>query len=104
MTREEARQRWADIRERRTPPPGGEETAAFQARVVAFLEETAVRHPGEKVGVVTHGGVLRMVMAHALGLPVDRRSPFDFGNCSVTVIDWADRIKIEVVNCTGELM
>jgi len=40
-------------------PPGGESRRELLARVRAALAAAARRHPGERVLVVTHGGVLR---------------------------------------------
>jgi len=50
----------------------GESLAAHRARVLAALREIAVRHPGQRVLVVAHGGTLRRAQEAALGeaLPV----------------------------------
>ena len=50
--------------------PQGESTRQFHARVMADLQEIAHRHAGERVVVVTHGGVLDMVWrsVHQLSL------------------------------------
>ncbi|HZE87376.1 MAG TPA: histidine phosphatase family protein [Methylomirabilota bacterium] len=34
------------------------------ARVITFLRETAVTHPGKTILVTTHGGILRMLLIH----------------------------------------
>lgn len=41
---------------------------AFQARVVAGLEEIVAAHPGQKVAVFCHGGVINVWATHVLGL------------------------------------
>ena len=50
-------------------PPGGEPLAEFQARVVTALERIVQRHCGEHLLIVAHGGVIRMMVAHVLGMP-----------------------------------
>ncbi|MDH4228792.1 MAG: histidine phosphatase family protein [Nitrospirota bacterium] len=56
---------WCDPR---FSPPGGESFATLAARALACLGELPPRHPGLPIAVVTHGGVLRAVLADALGL------------------------------------
>ncbi|HRI18916.1 MAG TPA: histidine phosphatase family protein [Burkholderiaceae bacterium] len=57
--------------------PGGESVRAFHARVVGAIEALAARHAGERVAIVTHGGVLDMVFrtVHALPLAGPRACP-----------------------------
>ncbi|HKX06904.1 MAG TPA: histidine phosphatase family protein, partial [Stellaceae bacterium] len=52
-------------------PPGGESPRAVQARLTPFLEEIA--RLGKPAGAVTHKGVIRAVLALALGW--DMREP-----------------------------
>jgi broad specificity phosphatase PhoE len=47
---------------------GGESYLRAQLRVVEALEELARRHPGKRIAVVCHGGVMRAYLAHLLGL------------------------------------
>jgi probable phosphoglycerate mutase len=51
--------------------PGGESVERFHARVVAAVRAVAARHPGRRVAVVTHGGVLDMVWRTVRGQPLD---------------------------------
>jgi broad specificity phosphatase PhoE len=50
------------------PRGGGETFAAFSLRIVEALDRVRRRHAGETVAVVTHGGVIRAALLHALGL------------------------------------
>jgi broad specificity phosphatase PhoE len=52
--------RWADV--------GGVDPAAFQRQVVPAVEGVIDRFPGQRVVVVTHGGVLNVYLAHVLGI------------------------------------
>jgi broad specificity phosphatase PhoE len=58
----------------------GEDYAAMAERVLRAIREIAAAHPGDHVLVVAHGGTLRAIHAHALGLSVQahrRRSPVE---------------------------
>ncbi|HEV2373827.1 MAG TPA: histidine phosphatase family protein [Streptosporangiaceae bacterium] len=55
-----AAQRWDVI-------PGAEPSETFAARVHAAVEQLAAAHPGERLAVFTHGGVIGQVLADATG-------------------------------------
>lgn len=44
----------------------------FRERVVNALDELVDAHPGQKVAVSCHGGVINAYLAHVLGLPVSQ--------------------------------
>lgn len=48
--------------------PGGECFRAMQARVLASASILRARHAGENIALVTHGGVVRIILADALGI------------------------------------
>jgi probable phosphoglycerate mutase len=50
--------------------PGGESVVRFHERVTSALRDIARRHAGQRVAVITHGGVLDMVWRTARGLPL----------------------------------
>lgn len=108
MRREEAQAAFPEYRElmRRDPlhtrPEGAESIADQLARVVEALDEYAARHPDEAVGVVTHGGVIRCAVLHALNLTYAQLDQLDFDNCSVTVIEWGTPPLIRTLNCLGD--
>jgi glucosyl-3-phosphoglycerate phosphatase len=62
--RAEIRERWPELYravragEPDVTPPGGESRATFSARVSAAAAELVASHPGERVLVVTHRGVI----------------------------------------------
>ncbi|KRO57606.1 MAG: histidine phosphatase family protein [Ilumatobacteraceae bacterium] len=45
-----------------------EDPSIFKARVVATVEDLIARHPGGRVVVVCHGGVINQYLAHVLGI------------------------------------
>ncbi|MGB4075048.1 alpha-ribazole phosphatase family protein [Pseudomonas sp.] len=50
-------------------PPEGEPLLAFEARVLGAVQRLQALHAGERLLLVTHGGVIRLLLARARGLP-----------------------------------
>lgn len=50
-------------------PPDGEPLADFEARVLEAIERLQRQHAGRHLLLVTHGGVMRLLLARARGLP-----------------------------------
>ena len=70
--------------------PGGESMAEAQARIVAALSELADGSDGQTIAVVSHADMIKSVVAHVLGLPLDKLLQFDVSPASVTRIVWGD--------------
>lgn len=73
-----------------SPMPGGEAPALAARRAHDGLAHIAARHPGERVLVVTHSTLLRLLLCRLFGLPLTRyRTVFPFvRNASITEIGW----------------
>jgi alpha-ribazole phosphatase len=54
------------------PFPGGESLADLERRVMPAFLALVARHPGGRVAVVAHGGTNRVILARALGWPLDQ--------------------------------
>ncbi len=67
------RKMWAVVQEypSRAYFPRGESMRAVQTRVVDAIEELAVMYPGETVAVVFHADLIKMALAHYLGMHLD---------------------------------
>lgn len=50
-------------------PPGGEPLADFEARVLGAVQRLQLRYAGERLLLISHGGVMRLLLAGARGLP-----------------------------------
>jgi probable phosphoglycerate mutase len=87
------------------PIPGEEGNRAFQARLVAALEEIQTRHEAEEtVAVVSHGGSLGMMLAHFLELDPHLPTPFRFGNTSLSAVEFTPRgARLALMNDTCHL-
>lgn len=53
------------------PPPGAESLQVFERRVLDAWRGITLTHGGRRVLVITHGGVIRVILRHVRGLPVD---------------------------------
>lgn len=80
-------------------PPNGETFAQLQQRGVSFVEEILQRHPQGHVLVVTHGGMIRAMLAHVLNMQLKGLFRFNVDYGSVTQLDFCGTVpKIEYVN------
>jgi broad specificity phosphatase PhoE len=66
--------------------PGGESMREAQERAVALVERLGRSHPGETLALVTHGDVIKGVIAHALGIGLDHLHRFDIDPGSVSTL------------------
>ncbi len=73
ITYDQARERFPDVMEdfKFDAPdiiiPNGESKKKFYDRIAAFFDGVADRHPGQRILLVTHGGVLQAMLKHVLG-------------------------------------
>lgn len=71
--------------------PGGESWQKFQSRVLAFLQEIIPQHRNEKVIVVSHGGPIKIIIAHFLGVSGSKISHLQISPASINVVDIYDQ-------------
>ena len=69
--------------------PGGESLQDVLARAVAALRDVIGRHPGETVVVVGHDSVNRIILLHALDLPLSRYRRLGQDPCAINEIDFS---------------
>ncbi|WP_339512798.1 alpha-ribazole phosphatase family protein [Pseudomonas sp. RL_15y_Pfl2_60] len=50
-------------------PPNAEPLLQFEARILASVQRMQQAHCGERILLLTHGGVMRLLLARARGLP-----------------------------------
>lgn len=70
--------------------PGGEHMLEVQARAVGEIERLRARHPEETVVVVSHGDVLRSIVAWYIGLPLDLFQRLEIGPASSSTLEVTD--------------
>ena len=69
----------------------GESTQQLQDRALEIVEEIRIKHPEERVLLVTHGGCIRVVMKHSLGLSLETPTRFLIRNTGVFRLVWEDK-------------
>ncbi|MDP1899709.1 MAG: histidine phosphatase family protein [Rubrivivax sp.] len=69
--------------------PGGESLRQFHARVFAAVGDLVTAFPGQRLAVVTHGGVLDMLWRTAHGLPLDGLRVCEIPNTGLNRLRWA---------------
>jgi broad specificity phosphatase PhoE len=75
--------------------PGGEGYPDLHARVVDAVAQLRATYGRQTVVVVTHGGVVRTVLAEALGIPHDRIFRFAVDTASITrVVEWCEGVAV----------
>lgn len=94
---------WLQFREDHAMPEG-ESAREFHGRIIAALGRIATQHAGQKLLVVTHGGVLDMVWRTARGLGLNGPRQSEIPNAGfnririadpampeqIEILDWAD--------------
>ena len=99
-------QPWRDWCERRASahPPGGEAFTDVPRRAMAALRELQQAHPEETVLLVSHGDVIKCIVASCLGMSLNDLERFDVAPTSATRLAMgADWMKLELLNAQGPL-
>jgi broad specificity phosphatase PhoE len=78
-------------------PPGGESLAQLGARVYAVLEDLHKDHLGHAVVLVAHGEVIGALLGQIAGTPPAQWLPRDLANGSISVVEWGQQPKPQVV-------
>jgi broad specificity phosphatase PhoE len=63
-----------------------ENTQSYRQRIEPCVRAILQKHPGENVAVFCHGGVIRMILAILLDVPLPRMAGFEIDYASVTNI------------------
>jgi probable phosphomutase (TIGR03848 family) len=69
--------------------PGGEAIRQAQARAVDALETLAARHKDQRVAVVSHSDIIKLMVAHYMGAHVDFYQRLEISPASLTIIHLA---------------
>ena len=69
----------------------GESTQQLLDRALEAIEKIRIRHPQKVAVLVTHGGVVRVLMKHVLGVPLDTPTQFMISNTGIFRLVWRDK-------------
>ena len=85
---------------------GGETYDEMHARVIATLDRLLAKHPRGRIVLVSHGGAVRAIVAHAVGLPRhDRVHINGAANCSLTTVAMVrGSLRLVAFNDVGHLL
>lgn len=80
-------------------PPNGENFSQLHHRTTSFVEEIAAHSQGKNIAVITHGGVIRAMLADVLNMPLKGLFRMVIDHASVTQISFDDEVpRIHFVN------
>jgi broad specificity phosphatase PhoE len=81
--------------------PNGESGRTFRARVEPCLRQIIQQHHGQNIAVFCHGGVIRMLLAILLDLPLPKTNSFEVEYASITQVALHPHMaEIELLNFT----
>ena len=81
----------------------GESTQQLQDRALEIVDEIRIKHPEEHVLLVTHGGFIRVVMKHSLGLSLETPTRFIIRNTGVFRLVWEDKWLVSQMGGVSDL-
>lgn len=86
-------------------PEGGENFLDVQARAMSAIKEIVRAHARETVAVVSHGGVIRTVVASVLEMPLKKMWAIKQFNTAVNILraDESGGFSIELMNSIAHL-
>ncbi|MES2547927.1 MAG: alpha-ribazole phosphatase [Pseudomonadota bacterium] len=79
-------------------PPNGETFSQLQQRGVHFLQEILAHYPKGNVAIVTHGGMIRALLAHVLNMPLKGLFRFTIDYGSITQLEFGDTNAVPKIN------
>jgi broad specificity phosphatase PhoE len=87
--------------------PGGESLDEVRRRAVGAIEQALEDNPsGDAIAVITHAGVIRVLLAHYLGSPVSNYHRLSVRSGSASVLSFttdSELPRVTAVNCVSDL-
>jgi alpha-ribazole phosphatase len=71
-------------------PMEGESTAEVKDRAINALNEIIQNHSGERIAIVSHGGVIRIILCYILGVPLENMFRFEQDYAALNIIEFWD--------------
>ena len=80
-------------------PPNGETFSQLHARAKSFVEDVSSHSQGKNILVVTHGGLIRALIAEVLQMPLKRLFRLTIDHASITQLEFKGEIpKVLLMN------
>lgn len=109
MHRDEIKRRWPELwRQSRTDPsdlrlPGGESYKEVTKRAVRGFDMVSQTNRNKQIVIVTHDAIIRVLVAHVLGVPNSIYRRLEIDNASLSLIRIAQSPKLVKLNDTSHL-
>lgn len=85
-------------------PENGESWKVFETRLIKAIKSIMSDNPDKEIAVVTHGGVIRVLMPHLLNVPKEESFKYDPDNASLTIFEFnGSEFKQIAINDTSHL-
>ncbi len=68
-------------------PPNGEHFNDFQQRILVAWQNLIEAHQGKKLLLITHAGVMRIILAHSLGLDIQHSFRLKIGHACLSSLE-----------------
>jgi broad specificity phosphatase PhoE len=83
--------------------PGGESILEVTSRAVAEVGRLRSAHPGELIAAVSHADVIRALLAHFMGLPIDLALRLEISLASVSALRfYRGDLRVLLINGIGD--
>lgn len=102
LDNEQLWQRWAQ--DPTFAPPNGESPVIFGKRALETVQQLTARHPGRRIVIVTHGGVISCLLDLWIGGRTGDWVRWDPHNCAISELIWdGERWSGESINDISHL-
>lgn len=82
-------------------PPDGESTIEVKERVINALKDIMNKHSGDRIAIVAHGGVNRIILCHIMGTPLENIFRIEQDYAAVNIIEfWEKYPVVKALNLT----
>jgi broad specificity phosphatase PhoE len=71
-------------------PPGGESIQQLAGRAAKQLQEMIEKFTGKQIALITHAGIIRSIIVHALEMPVENFWRISIPTGSISKVDFSD--------------
>jgi broad specificity phosphatase PhoE len=78
----------------RYSPIDGESTIEVGNRVLPEFEKIMGKHKGDKIAIIAHGGINRIILCHILGIPLENIFRVEQDCAAVNVIEFWDKYPV----------
>jgi alpha-ribazole phosphatase/probable phosphoglycerate mutase len=88
---------WAD-NPLKFSPMNGESTSEVRERVMPAFNEITAKHKGQNIAILSHGGVIRIILCELLGIPLENIFRIEQDFAALNIIELWDYPVIKQIN------